>query len=73
MKAFPITFEANNSLGEKKEYFQFGMDLRDYFAAKALPEIMANSGGYWSDDQLRRYALLSYKQADAMMKARGQE
>ena len=47
-----------------------GMDLRDYFASKALPELMARSGGYWSDEQLLQYAVLAYKQADAMMEAR---
>ena len=47
-----------------------GMTLRDYFAAKAMPPLMAHSGGYWSEDSLKRYALISYKMADAMLVAR---
>jgi hypothetical protein len=48
----------------------FGMTLRDYFAAKAMQPLMANSGGYWHEDNLEQYALIAYKQADAMLKAR---
>lgn len=44
-----------------------GMLLRDYFAAKAMPEIYqrVESGGY------DRVAALSYEMADAMLRARG--
>ena len=43
-----------------------GMSLRDYFAAKALPEVYSRvtSGGF------ERVAQLSYELADAMLKAR---
>jgi hypothetical protein len=43
-----------------------GMTLRDYFAAKAMPEIYGRveSGGF------ERLAKLSYELADAMLKAR---
>jgi hypothetical protein len=47
-----------------------GMELRDYFASDAMKTVMANSGGLWSDENLEKYALIAYKQADAMMKAR---
>lgn len=50
-----------------------GMSLRDYFAAKALPECLA----YWRtlDDTTAAavsYAQLAYDAADAMLKAREQ-
>lgn len=63
MKAFP------NVTGEK------GMDLRDYFAAKAMQGLLANpklheqilktggAGGGWIEDA-------AYGWADAMMRAR---
>ena len=66
MKAFPTTQSWDIYNGKDLS----GMDLRDYFAAKALPELMARSGGYWSDEKLLQYAVLAYKQADAMMEAR---
>lgn len=71
MKAFPITFEANNSLGEKKEYFQFGMDLRDYFAAKAMHAMIAS--GKLPTGIMIDTAEEAYVMADHMIKARGQE
>jgi len=46
---------------------QTGMDLRDYFAAKAM------DGRSWSHpDHYAQYATACYKIADAMMKARGE-
>lgn len=48
----------------------FGMELRDYFAAKAMQSIMSNSGGYWESENIKQYALIAYEQADAMLKAR---
>jgi len=57
MKAFPITsnYEENN-----------GMDLRDYFAAKAMQGFLTESGDVIFDS----LAIESYRVADAMMKAR---
>lgn len=47
-----------------------GMNLRDYFAAKAMQGICANSDlGGWSPSIIVREA---YAVADAMLKARGQ-
>ena len=54
MKAFP------NNRSE-------GMDLRDYFAAKAMQAILSNPD-YTSEDHV--LASSSYNVADAMMKAR---
>lgn len=52
-----------------------GMSLRDYFAAKALPTILAlycedaNINGY-GNDWKRNVAINAYAMADAMLKAR---
>jgi hypothetical protein len=66
MKAFPLSIENN--------YRQDGMDLRDYFAAKALQGLLASSNSHQerfgvtsSVDDLVRSA---YTYADAMMEAR---
>ena len=50
-------------------YIQDGMTLRDYFAAKAMQGLMANSetNRAWGVYDNARYA---YEQADAMMQAR---
>lgn len=72
MKAFPSTepIYRDNVIGMKQSN---GMDLRDYFAAKALPRLIE-----WYTDE-GDPALLSnpcvvaetaYQYADAMMKAR---
>ena len=56
MKAFP------NNRSE-------GMDLRDYFAAKAMQADLTNyDGANW-----KRVAVQAYQMADAMMKAREQK
>jgi len=43
-----------------------GMTLRDYFAAKALQGLISTEGA----GSAERYAEISYKLADAMLKAR---
>lgn len=72
MKAFP------NLVG------QLGMDLRDYFAAKAMPLAMRwvkhnyekQLGTVWMwneeahEDDAKEIATVAYQIADAMMKAR---
>jgi hypothetical protein len=68
--AFPN--EGFNGWGEP---FQ-GMDLRDYFAAKAMQgflDQLINIKQGWHSDDLETVAETSYRMADAMMKARGQE
>ena len=55
-KAFPVTTD---------KVLQEGMDLRDYFAAKAM-ELFIGNGKYYVEET----AKLAYEQADAMMKAR---
>jgi len=63
MKAFPS--EKNNILNNQ------GMDLRDYFAAKALQGLIAgcysgNNVGFTVEGNV----FAAYEYADAMMKAR---
>ncbi len=67
MKAFPLS----NMTGLNQQ----GMDLRDYFAAKVMPEIYAayhqealTEG--WEVDWKDRIAKTSYELSDAMIKAR---
>jgi hypothetical protein len=63
MKAFPKVQEYNICSGSD------GMDLRDYFAAKALTGLLTEANMDYKDDAI---AELSYSLADAMMKAREQ-
>ena len=46
-----------------------GMNLRDYFAAKALPVLMRADSKPW-EGHYEIHAEQAYKFADAMMKAR---
>lgn len=46
-----------------------GMTLRDYFAAKAMQGLISTEGA----GSAERYAEISYRLADAMMKAREEE
>jgi hypothetical protein len=72
MKAFPIA----NMEGDEEF---LGMDLRDYFAAKAMPIITETYKNSWiednnfegySDEEMICIAEGSYEMADAMMEAR---
>ena len=64
MKAFPWSIDNGVSVrGEK------GMDLRDYFAAKALPVLMHADSKPWEGNHAI-HAEQAYKFADAMMEAR---
>lgn len=76
MKAFPNpSLEVNLNGGVKGwQYGNEGMDLRDYFAGKAMSAFLTSvgvvSGIAPSNEDLARYA---YQMADAMMEAREQE
>lgn len=59
MKAFPI---------ESKNGINYGMDLRDYFAAMAMQAYL--SGDY--DLYPHKIPQKAYEMADAMMKARNE-
>ena len=68
MKAFPeIKYVAPQGMGSHVMAIEGGMDLRDYFAAKAMQGIVADPDLCMSVDQIATWA---YTQADAMMKAR---
>jgi hypothetical protein len=63
MKAFPDSHMCNNE----------GMDLRDYFAAKAMQEFISEMPLVWSENTIIEINIatkFAYKIADAMMKAR---
>jgi hypothetical protein len=71
MKAFPVK---GLSLihGRPTEMVRHdGMDLRDYFAAKALEGSIASFDpkAFWNQDEVAQNC---YKMADAMMKARNE-
>ena len=61
MKAFPTL--ADNGHSDTQD----GMDLRDYFAAKAMQGMMAD---HTRDNYPDEIAVQAYKIADAMMSAR---
>lgn len=63
MKAFPTEHAIAGTMNHHAD----GMDLRDYFAAKALQGILACDYSIEKDP-----AVLAYEYADAMMKAREQ-
>ena len=63
MKAFPVEYYGREE----------GMDLRDYFAAKAMPHcqlLLRNWDDYFSSDTAEVVAKMAYVMADEMMKAR---
>jgi len=62
MKAFPITsaLDDNN-----------GMDLRDYFAAKAMQSLLWNPDAHL--DSKEDVAIAAYEYADMMMEIRSME
>jgi dihydrodipicolinate reductase len=65
MKAFPLS----NMAGLNQQ----GMDLRDYFAAKAMQEFISEMPLVWSENTIIDINIatkFAYKIADAMMEAR---
>ena len=63
MKAFP-----NKGWNGYETIINEGMDLRDYFAAKAMQSMM--SAGFWNWYEPMQDAKKCYAQADAMIKVR---
>ena len=62
--AFPRSiYSLNGAIDSQSMSVGYGMTLRDYFAAKAMPELI----GWGEPDDI---AVKAYKYADAMMKAR---
>ena len=69
MKAFPSS--VSNGMGYVDN--QQGMDLRDYFAAKAMQanlEMMSKIVPNEGNTKKQAIAILSYEMADEMMEAR---
>jgi hypothetical protein len=64
MKAFPTTYR---NYDESISHDCTGMNLRDYFAAKAMEAIIIYDQGSFA---FKAISEDSYKMADAMMKAR---
>jgi hypothetical protein len=64
MKAFP----SENDSRKSYHYVNKGMDLRDYFAAKAMPSLVKTLEHHITTPS--DVAELAYKYADAMMEAR---
>lgn len=67
--AFPCDVDSTQPLGRQvgnTVWQTYGMTLRDYFAAQAMPEVYqrVESGGF------ERVAKLAYEMADAMLKER---
>jgi len=59
MKAYP----------NSEVHGQLGMDLRDYFAAKAMQGLLASE----VNAEINTFAKKAYEMADEMMKARGSD
>ena len=71
MKAFPTNQLAVSDMGQVRAInpLQDGMDLRDYFAAKALMSMLAPVQDI-TENTPNIATTWAYKFADAMMKAR---
>ena len=67
-RAFPMVLEKIVGEGMKEINIQKGMTIRDYFAAKAMQGMLAESGGGASKNA--DLAVFAYRIADEMMKAR---
>lgn len=68
--AFPLFIPSDGRCGPG---YEFGMKLRDYLAAKALPVVMEKSdiqAVYVWSQWAKRVAEASYEIADAMLQAR---
>ena len=65
MKAFPIPEHTKRDYEFPPKHE--GMDLRDYFAAKALQGLLNEAHNDYSDQAITE---LAYSLADAMMEAR---
>ena len=74
MKAFPSVKKVKVYAGkfgviDEKEEIKEGMDLRDYFAAKAMQGILANNAKSEVFSK-KALAIVSYEIADNMIKER---
>lgn len=70
--AFPVN-EILNPDGSHERWAEDGMDLRDYFAAKAMATMLGGAvlpTKADRDEWLPKLAEIAYESADAMLKAR---
>ena len=74
MKAFPVQGLSNEMGQNFQKIDEQGMDLRDYFAAKALQGLLASSDSYVERfgviDSVDNLVRSAYTYADAMMEER---
>ena len=66
--AFPSTFHSISP--EPHQVHRWGMTLRDYFAAKAMQGLIAQSAGTALGSRVEIAAEYAYAAADAMLAAR---
>lgn len=67
-RAFPLQYEGSQGSGTITQY---GMTMRDYFAAKAMPVIMADLIQRNTEAEAADFAaVIAYKLADAMLRER---
>ena len=64
MKAFPSNHDP------KTGTMRLGMEMRDYFAARAMQAIVSHDTYEFSEEGYKRSAKAAYAIADAMMEAR---
>ena len=68
--AFPRSiYSLNGAIDSQSMSLGYGMDLRDYFAAKAMQGYLT-SQSTWTKKRFVIYAKIAYEMADAMMEAR---
>lgn len=79
-QAFPSYRQEYDGYGGTTHQFEWGMSLRDYFAAQAMCGDFASQSeetGEWSNDTktstLRERAIFYYRMADTMLFARNQQ
>lgn len=75
MKAFPIVIDRETQIANDTNFAiqEDGMDLRDYFAAKAMQSIITDGKlgkTLIHNDYMKKMAEMSYEYADAMMETR---
>jgi hypothetical protein len=74
VKAFPNIELTVSEMGQIRKIYEnnTGMDLRDYFAARAMQAMLSNpSTKKVERKDLSGFAQVSYEMADALMLARG--
>jgi hypothetical protein len=73
MKAFPVVIDRATQIANETNFAvqEEGMDLRDYFASKAMPIILEwYKDSYFKPEQEWVIAKAAYQMADAMIEAR---